>query len=108
MAVSVDMGGLCVEVTRTKQLCVTFPGGVQVCAQAGIDTGDSGQLVRSFFGSMNTVFAPLAPFFNLLDLVLAIVECVKAVPAAISLPPDPSKIFQCIPPLVEAVGKVAG
>jgi len=108
VAVDVDLNGLCVSVSLSNQLCITFPGGAEVCAQQGLDLGDPGAITRSFFGTVNTVLAPFVPLFNVIDCVLAVVECVKAIPDALSVPPDPTKIFDCIPSLLEAVAKIVG
>ncbi len=108
MSVDIDTTGLCLRVIRTGQLCVTFPGGVEICAYLGIDKGAVGEVIRSLLAGINTALAPLQPFFNVLDVVIAIVTCIQAIPDMVAIPPDPSKFFNCIPGLLEAIEKVIG
>lgn len=98
---------LCFQVGDARNFCVTLPGGAEICAITSLETGDVAQIVRGMIQQVNTALAPLAPFFTILDLAVAIVECVKAVPDALaSFPPQPQKIFECIPGLLEALEKL--
>lgn len=108
MAIDIDLSSLCISVQIGKQICVTFPGGLTVCAQFGIELGDPSAIIRSFLAGVNSALAPAQPIFDIIDVLIAIVNCVKAVPEALSVPPDPTKIFSCIPGLLEALEKVAG
>jgi hypothetical protein len=49
--------------------------------------------------------APLAPIFNLIDTVLAIYKCVKAVPDAITKL-DPGELLDCLPALAALIDQL--
>ncbi|MFI5299200.1 MAG: hypothetical protein ACHREM_13975 [Polyangiales bacterium] len=51
---------------------------------------------------------PLMPFFDMLDAIVAIAEVVKAIPEALSVPPDPTAIAAKLPALANKVGKLLG
>lgn len=86
-------------------LCVTFPGGVTLCAQDGFDTGDANKITRSLIGQINSALMPLAPFFMTLDVVKAIMDCITAIPECIAeLSPKP--ILDCLPELGKKVEKL--
>lgn len=102
-----DLSTLCVELQVSPgEICISFPGGATICAQAGYKFGDPTEIIESLFGQLNSALAPLAPFFNLLDVVLKIVACVQAIPDALGPPPDPQGIINCIPDLMKAFDKV--
>jgi len=98
-----DLSSVCVELqVGSQDLRVTFPGGAELSVQlptAGIP--DLSQLAKQLLAEANAALAPVVPLFNLLDALLAIVECVKAIPAALGPPPDPRKLAACVPDLVE-------
>ena len=104
----VDIEGLCIQLRSGKQFCLTIAG-ADLCAAQHIELGDPGQTLKAFLGTINTALTPLTPFFDILDVLVKIVECVTAVPDAIlAVPPDPSKITDCLPGLAKALGKVLG
>lgn len=87
------------------QICVTFPGGTTLCAQQGFETGDANAITRSLMGQINSALMPLQPFFNTLDVIKAITDCVQAIPDCIlQLSPEP--ILSCIPDLVKKLKKL--
>lgn len=51
---------------------------------------------------------PLAPLFNVLEAVLAIFECVKAIPATFGPPPDPTALVNAITDAVRKVARLLG
>jgi hypothetical protein len=107
LALTPDLSGSCVVVdTGPGELCVPFPGGAQVCAQDGYDTGDAGEITKSMFAQLNTAMAPLAPFFDILDLIKAIVDSVSAVPKAIG--GDLPALVEAIEKMAKAISKIAG
>jgi len=87
------------------ELCLEMPGGARLCAVSSIDIGDPAGMVRDLMGQVNAGLAPLAPIFNLIDVILAIKECVEATGDAIA-ELDPTKLFQCIPGLIEKVNAI--
>ncbi len=49
---------------------------------------------------------PLVPFFDMIDTIVAIYNCIKAIPDALGPPPDPSILTACLPDLAEALNKL--
>lgn len=97
----------CIELsTGLGELCIEFPGGAKICASAGVELGDPGEIVKNLLAQVNTALAPLQPFFNILDVLKAMLDCIKAIPDALGPPPDPSAIIGCIPGLIKAVDKL--
>ena len=88
------------------ELCVLFPGGAKICASYDVEFGDSASIIRGYLGQINTGLAGLAPFFTMLDVIVAIVDCVKAVKDAIGPPPNPTKLVKCMPNLLTALDKL--
>lgn len=103
-----DLSAVCVEIQVTKQdLCVTFPGGAEMCVQLPtVSVPDPSELSKQLMAQANAALAPLVPVFNILDVVLALFACVKAIPDSLGPPPDPSKLAKCIPDLVEKANKL--
>lgn len=101
-----DLGPLCVHVQPSTQLCVRFPGGTKVCATVGLEFGDIAAMTRSLFAGINASLTPLNPFFDMIDVVKAILDCIQAVPDLIGPPPDPAKLINCIPTLIQKVAKL--
>jgi hypothetical protein len=103
-----DLTSTCVElVSGNGELCIRFPGGAQICASMNAtELGDLGEIAKSLLAQANTALAPLQPFFNLLDVIKAIFDCIQAIPDALGPPPDPSGIIACVPNLAKAVEKL--
>jgi len=83
-------------------VCVTFPGGAEVCVSlpsASPPTLD--ELMRQLFAQVNTALAPLTPIFNIIDAVVAVFDCVKAISTL-----NPQEILNCIPNLAEKVAEL--
>lgn len=57
---------------------------------------------------LQPALAPLVPLFNILEAVVAIKNCIEAIPAALGPPPDPRPIIDCIPTLAEKIQKLLG
>lgn len=49
---------------------------------------------------------PLVPFFNIIDTIVAIFNCVKAIPDTLGPPPDPTALAACLPDLAEKVNQL--
>jgi hypothetical protein len=49
---------------------------------------------------------PLVPFFDIIDTIVALYNCVKAIPDALGPPPDPSILAACLPDLAEKLNKL--
>jgi hypothetical protein len=90
-----------VDVTAT-QVCLTMPGGVSLCAQfPSLVPPSPDELISQLFAQLNAALAPLQPTFNLLDAILAIFSCIKAIATL-----DPKKIADCIPNLADKIAKI--
>jgi hypothetical protein len=50
--------------------------------------------------------APLVPVFEIVDTVVAVFKCIKAIPDALGPPPDPTKLGSAVPELAEKVDKL--
>jgi hypothetical protein len=46
------------------------------------------------------------PFFDLIDTIVAIFNCIKAIPDSLGPPPDPTVLAACLPDLAEKVNKL--
>lgn len=63
----------------------------------------AGELVAFDLGAVaQPALAPLMPFFRLLDAVVKAVDVLRAIPDALSVPPDPTQIVARLPALLEA------
>ena len=49
---------------------------------------------------------PLVPLFDVVDTIVAVHNCMKAIPDSLGPPPDPTAIAICIPELGEKVAKL--
>jgi hypothetical protein len=76
-------------------LRLTLPGG------PSIEHMDLLQVVQP-------ALTPLMPIFNIIDAVVAVFECIKAIPQTIGPPPDPTALATAIPDLAQKVGKLLG
>ena len=52
------------------------------------------------------LLAPLMPLFEIVDTIVAIFNCVKAIPDSLGPPPDPTILTACIPELGEKVAQL--
>ncbi len=50
--------------------------------------------------------APLVPVFEIVDTVVAVFKCIKAIPEALGPPPDPTVLGSAVPELAEKVDKL--
>jgi hypothetical protein len=87
---------------------IVFPGGAalsQVLA-AGSEIPSGLDTATNLLAQASPAMAPLMPIFNILDAVLALVECVQAVPDALGPPPDPAKMVEALSGLAEKLPKL--
>lgn len=87
-------------------LCIPFPGGAELCPQQGLQSGDPSEILRSLLSSANAALLPLQPFFTIIGVVKAIIDCIQAIPDTLGPPPDPTALANCIPPLLEMVERL--
>lgn len=85
---------ICIEIPEIPDpFNLTLPGGVQM----------------EHINSMEVIqpaLTPLVPIFDIIDTVVAVFNCIKAIPDTLGPPPDPTVIAACIPELAEKVAKL--
>lgn len=98
---------VCVQTVITpREICVRFPVGNEVCVSLPQSANaDPSELLQQMFGMINSALAPLNPIFNIIDAVIAVFECIKAIPKAITQL-NPKPLLDCLPTLAEAIGKL--
>ncbi len=102
-----DLSLFCVRIAPQGRLCITMPGGSEMCVPwTNGRVPDPYEYSLAALGAINSALQPLIPFFDVLDVLIAIHDCVKAVEKALGPPPDPSKLIQCFPKLAKALGKL--
>ena len=87
---------------------IVFPGGAalsQVLA-AGSEIPSGLDAATNLLAQASPAMAPLMPIFNIIDAVLALVECVQAVPDALGPPPDPAKMVEALSGLAQKLPKL--
>lgn len=92
---------LSIDISAFLELAIELPGGVSLRAQ--LEPGEFpnlGVIVGKLLAPLNAAITPLMPFFRILDVVLALIECVKAIPDSLGPPPDPTVIIKAIGKLV--------
>jgi len=99
---------LCVPLTLVRKLDdLCLPGGVclsQVWAGVG-KVPNATDLALDYFSQIGPAMAPLKPLFDVLDTVISLFNCVKAIPDAITSL-DPSELLRCMPTLAAAVDQL--
>lgn len=86
------MAELCIHIPKLGDpFKLTLPGGIE------IEHLNLAEIIQP-------ALTPLVPLFQIVDAVLAVFNCVKAIGDAFGPPPDPSKLASCIPELAEKVG----
>ena len=95
-----DLAQLCVDIDVTPgTLCITLPGPSEICVQfPSLVPPSPDELVKQLFAQLNAALAPLTPIFNIIDVVVAIFDCIKAISTL-----DPVEIVNCLPGLAERV-----
>jgi hypothetical protein len=85
---------ICIEIPELPDpLSITLPGGVSM---------ESINLMEQ----IQPALTPLMPMFDIIDTVVAVFNCIKAIPDTLGPPPDPTVIAACIPELAEKVNKL--
>ncbi len=85
---------ICLEIPEIPDpLSITLPGGVTM------------QQIN-LMQAIQPALTPLMPLFDIIDTVVAVFNCVKAIPDSLGPPPDPTALAACIPELAEKVAKL--
>jgi hypothetical protein len=82
---------ICIEIPPLDDpFKLTLPGGIEI---ERIDLLDIVQ----------PALAPLVPLFNIVDTIVALFNCLKAIPDALGPPPDPTALAACLPELAKKI-----
>ena len=98
---------LCFQAEITpREICVRFPVGNEVCVSLPqVNNADPSELLQALFAMVNSALTPLNPLFDIIDAVIAVFDCVKAIPKAI-IELNPTPLIECIPNLAAAIEKL--
>lgn len=101
-------GDLCLQVDldieALANLSIDFIGGLKLSVQ--LEPGDfptAANVVANLLGQANAALAPLAPIFQILDVIMSIVDVLKAIPDSLGPPPDPSAVVKALAKLAKKV-----
>jgi hypothetical protein len=72
---------------------LTLPGGLEI---------EDYNLMRA----IQPLLAPLIPLFDIIDTIVALYNCVKAIPDSLGPPPDPTILAACLPELAKKIMKL--
>ena len=85
---------ICIEIPEIPDpFSLTLPGGVSI---------EHINLMEV----IQPALTPLVPVFNIIDTVVAVFNCIKAIPDSLGPPPDPTALAACLPDLAEKVDKL--
>jgi hypothetical protein len=85
---------ICIEIPEIPDpFALTLPGGIEI------------QHIN-LMEVIQPALTPLVPIFNIIDTVVAVFNCVKAIPDTLGPPPDPTALAACLPDLAEKVAKL--
>ena len=85
---------ICLEISELPDpFSITLPGGVQI---------EHINLMEV----IQPALTPLVPIFDIVDTVVTVFNCIKAIPDALGPPPDPTVLAACLPDLAEKVAKL--
>lgn len=70
------------------------------------DFPDVNKIVGDFLAHVNTALTPLVPLFRLTDVIVAVVDCIKALPDVIGPPPNIMPLVECAQKLLKAMGYI--
>ena len=85
---------ICIEIPEIPDpFSLTLPGGIQI---------EHINLMEV----IQPALTPLVPIFDIIDTVVAVFNCIKAIPDTLGPPPDPTALAACLPDLAEKVAKL--
>jgi hypothetical protein len=108
MAGTFPPSSLCIalpDIPTIDEIC--FPGGfcLSYIWDAINKIPHGSDMCLDFFSQIGPAMAPMKPFFDILDTVLALFRCLKAIPEAI-LSLDPSELLNCFPALAKMIDQL--
>jgi hypothetical protein len=84
---------ICIELPEIPDpFAITLPGGISI---QDID----------LLSAIQPALTPLMPVFQIIDVVVAVFNCVKAIPDCLA-PPSPGPLLQCFPDLAAKIAKL--
>ena len=85
---------ICVQLPPSGDtISVSLPGGLAITD-------------LNIMKQMQPILAPLMPLFDIIDVVVALYNCLKAIPDCFGPPPDPTALANCLPDLAEKLMKL--
>lgn len=96
-----------IDIDLLANLKITLPGGAELSAMLK-GFPDPQKLTAELMAQVNSALTPLVPIFNIIDIALAVFECIKAIPDSLGPPPDPTKLGQCISKLTKVIDIILG
>lgn len=105
---ALDLSALCVPVQEAPpDLCVTLPGGLEVCAQTGALPPSLFEYAKIALGAANSAMAPLGPIFTIIEVIAAIQKCLTTIPGVLGPPPNPAKLVEALQELAQKAEQLA-
>jgi hypothetical protein len=90
----------------SRGLCIRFPMGMTVCAQwPGDKLPTALELAKAIFAQLNALLVPLRLVFLIFDIVVALFDCILAIPKSIALL-NPGPVIQCITKLANLIAQI--
>lgn len=83
----------CLNLTEYELQKVQLPGAIEI--------GDI-----DLIGALQPALAPLKPVFDIIDTIVALINCVKAIPDILGPPPNPQPLLDCFPELADKLGNL--
>src|ERR1700722_5518321 len=85
---------ICIQIDDIGDpFAVALPGGIEMTDY-------------NIMKAIEPALMPLMPLFEVIDVVVAIYNCVKAIPDCLGPPPDPSGLVACLPDLAKKIMKL--
>jgi hypothetical protein len=105
MAVTVEEQLCSIINADLGQLCIPLPGGGEICFHGGVgNIPVPSDICNDMLPRIHAALAIMAPLMCLIDIALAIIECIKAIPDTIGPPPDPTALAKALSKLLEKIG----
>jgi len=85
---------ICIEIPPLDDpFQLTLPGGIEIER-------------INLLEIIQPTLAPLMPLFNIVDTIVALFNCIKAIPDALGPPPDPTVLAACLPELAKKISEL--
>ena len=85
---------ICIEIPEIPDpFAIPLPGGIEI---------EDVNLMKM----LQPALTPLVPLFDIIDTIVAIFNCIKAIPDMLGPPPDPTVLTACLPDLAKKLNKL--